>query len=201
MPHASSIRVWAASVDYQPGYLTNVTELIGNLADLKKWMKDVVLIIDVMSLCKSSLYDASHDSFAGLVDYGTAIPKPETTYATEALVFIIVGLTGHWRHPIAYFLQNKCSAVVQTQLIKDCIGLLSEHGIHLYLMALTPISRLLLYLNANLKSMKVSHDFPHPQNSYSRVYVIFDICHMIKLMRNLLGDYHTICHIENGHLK
>ena len=31
--------------------------------------------------------------------------------------------------------------------------------------------------------------------------MIFDICHMIKLKRNLLCDYHTICHIENGHLK
>ena len=66
-------------------------------------MKDVVLIVDAMSLCKSSLHDLSQDSFAGLVDYGKAIPEPETTDATEALVFIIVGLTGHWRHPIAYF--------------------------------------------------------------------------------------------------
>ena len=95
LPHASSIGARAASVDCQPAYLTNVIELTDNLADQKKWMKDVV-----------PLYDASQDSFACLVDYGTAIPKPETTDATEALAFIIVGLTGHWRHPITYFLQN-----------------------------------------------------------------------------------------------
>ena len=91
-------------------------------------MKDVVLIVDVMSLSKSSLYHKSQDSFSGLVDYGTAIPKPETADATETLMFIIVGLAGHWRHPTAYILQNKCSAMMQTQLIKDCIRLLSEQG-------------------------------------------------------------------------
>ena len=104
LQHVSSTRAWAASVDCQSGYLTNVIELIGNLADQKKWIKDEVFIVDAMSLCKSSLYDASQDSFAGLVDYGTAIPESELADGTEALVFIIVGLIGSWRHPIAYFL-------------------------------------------------------------------------------------------------
>ena len=36
LPHASSIRAWAASAHCQPGYLTNFMELIGNLVDLKK---------------------------------------------------------------------------------------------------------------------------------------------------------------------
>ena len=36
LPHALSVRAWAASVDCQPGYLTNVMELIGNLGDQKE---------------------------------------------------------------------------------------------------------------------------------------------------------------------
>ena len=43
--------------------------------------------------------------------------------------------------------------------------------------------------------------FPYPQRSSSRIYVIFDVCHMIKLMRNLLHHYKTICHEENGILR
>ena len=53
---------------------------------------------------------------------------------TETMVFMVCGITGHWKHPIAYFLQNKLSASVKTQLIKDCIGLL--HLENLYVMAL-----------------------------------------------------------------
>ena len=49
------------------------------------------------------------------------MPESETTEATETLVLRVAGLTGHWKHPIAYALQDKCSADVQMQLIKDCI--------------------------------------------------------------------------------
>ena len=38
----------------------------------------------------------------------------------------------------------------------------------------------------------------HQQKESSKVYVIFDGCHMIKLIGNLLSDdYMTICHVEN----
>ena len=59
------------------------------------------------------------------VDYGTGMPKADDDLATEALVFMISGVSGHWKHPIGYFLQNEMPASVQAQLIKDCIGLLS----------------------------------------------------------------------------
>ena len=50
------------------------------------------------------------------VDYGTAIPEASDDYASEALVFLICGVKGHWKHPVGYFLQNKISADVQAQL-------------------------------------------------------------------------------------
>ena len=50
--------------------------------------------------------------------------------ATEALVFMIGGVSEHWKHPIGYFLQNKMSASVQAQLIKDCIDLLSAEKLN-----------------------------------------------------------------------
>ena len=43
--------------------------------------------------------------------------------------------------------------------------------------------------------------FPHPQKMSSRIYIVFDVCHMLKLMRNLLGDYKVICKQEDGELK
>ena len=52
-------------------------------------------------------------------------------------------------------------------------------------------------------TMKVSERktwFPHPQMVTSRVHVIFDVCHMVKLMRNLLADYKSICHEECGNI-
>ena len=86
---------WAASVDCEPGYLTNVIQVIGQLAEKKVWMKDVVLVVDAMSIHKMTFYDKNCKSFVGLVDYGTVVPEADTTEATEALVFMIVGVTGN----------------------------------------------------------------------------------------------------------
>ena len=59
------------------------------------WMQDVVLIVYAMSLHRITIYDQRRKSFVGLVDEGTAIPEAEET---EALVFMIVGLTCNWKH-------------------------------------------------------------------------------------------------------
>ena len=79
-----------------------------------------------------TVWDDASKSYADLDDYGTAMPEPETTEATEALVFMVVGLTGHWRYHIAYVLQDKYSADVQMQLIKDCIALLHDEDMHVH---------------------------------------------------------------------
>ena len=39
--------------------------------------------------------------------------------------------------------------------------------------------------------------FLHPQIPNVKVHVIFDVCHMIKLMQKLLGDQMVICYEEN----
>ena len=57
LPHSSSIKHWAASVDCEHGYLTNVIQAIGKLAEREVWMKDVVLIVDAMSIHKMTMYD------------------------------------------------------------------------------------------------------------------------------------------------
>ena len=61
---------------------------------------------------------------AGLRDYGTSILELETSEATDDFLFIIVGMTGHWKLSTAYVPQDKCSASGQSQLIKDYISVL-----------------------------------------------------------------------------
>ena len=65
LPHSSSIKHWDASVDCEPGYLTNVIQAIGKLAERKVWMKDVVLIVDAMSIHKMTMYDKKTKMICG----------------------------------------------------------------------------------------------------------------------------------------
>ena len=130
LPHPSSIRACAASVDCNPGYLIDVMKCLGSEVEKKPWMSDVALIVDAMALHKGIIWDPKTKKYVGTVDYGTALPEVTESFATEALVFMVSGLSGHFKHPIAYVLQDKCSAAVQAQLIKDCIGLLHEQGLN-----------------------------------------------------------------------
>ena len=94
-------------------------------------MRDV-LVVDAMAIHKGTFWDPKSKSYVGCVDYGLAVPELSDTLATEALVFLAVGIQGHWKHPIAYVFQDHCSAIVQAQLIKDCISLLHTEGLQVY---------------------------------------------------------------------
>ena len=58
------------------------------------------------------------------MDYGTAITEVPNRLAARALVFMIISMPGHCKHPIANELQDKCTASFQSKIIKKCIGIL-----------------------------------------------------------------------------
>ena len=90
----------------------NVIKLVGQIATQNKYMSEAVLVVDAMVIHKGTFWDRKLHRFVGCIDYGIAIPEPSDTPATEALVFLVVGITGHWKYPIAYVLQDHCSACV-----------------------------------------------------------------------------------------
>ena len=132
LPHPSSIRAWGAPINCNPGYFTDVITFIGTTAQKKPWMSEVVLVVDAMSLHKGTMWDPISKQCVGNVDYGTAVPEVSTDLATDALVFMIVGFSGHFKHPIGYVLYNNVTASVQAQLIKECISVLLCIGLHVF---------------------------------------------------------------------
>ena len=68
-----------------------------------------------MAIRKQVLWESANNKYSGFVDYGP-LQAPKTV-ASEALMFLLVGLRSHWKQPIAYFLTDKASAVIQASLI------------------------------------------------------------------------------------
>ena len=64
-------------------------------------------MLDAMVIHKGTWWDHKQKCYVGRVDYGTGIPEADDDLATEALVFMISSVTGHWKHPIVYFLQKQ----------------------------------------------------------------------------------------------
>ena len=58
-------------------------------------MRELVLVIDAMVLHKGTAWDPKRKCYVDTVDYGAASPEATDEPATEALVFMLVGKTGH----------------------------------------------------------------------------------------------------------
>ena len=59
------------------------------------------LTLDAMSIREQSTWDSSLGRFVGYVDYGGSMDNSDKL-ASEALVFMAVGLSGRWKLPIAF---------------------------------------------------------------------------------------------------
>ena len=56
------------------------------------------------------------------------------------------------------------------------------------------------YLGCDMSTDNIQSWFLHPSDEMSKVYIIFDVCHMLKLVRNLIGDLKKLQIREDGEL-
>ena len=187
LPCPSTIRAWAAVIDCEPGFLSNVIEHLQN--GLEENCKDCILIVDEMAIKKEVIWDVKNKKFAGNTDYGPILAEEQDSIATNALVVMAAGLKKRWHHPIAYFLVDRVTAEMQAQIIKEAINLLTEAGLDVHGVTFDGCAKNLAtakVLGCNLR--KLDGSFRHPSRPNKTLYIILDACHMLKLARNCLGD-------------
>jgi hypothetical protein len=196
LPHPSLIRKWASNINCEPGFLGESFHILEEEAKLDVEKRDCCLVLDAMAIRKQVLWEPSNNKYSGFVDYGHSLEAPEVI-ASEALVFLLVGLRSHWKQPIGYFLTDKASAVTQSSLINTALTKASAAGLKVWCVTSDGTS-------TNISTYKIlgctfgdSYDsistkFKHPVTGED-VFVILDACHMLKLARNALAFLGTIC--------
>ncbi|KAL1486334.1 hypothetical protein MTO96_009318 [Rhipicephalus appendiculatus] len=107
---------------------------------------------------------------------------------------MVVGVAALWKMPLGYFLSAGLSAEVLKNLLVEAICCITECGLEVVavvcdcLAANVAMAKLLgchvhKHTFANLKTF-----FPHPSKEDDVIFFLFDACHALKLLRNLLGD-------------
>lgn len=76
-------------------------------------------MLDAMAIGKHVQYDPHMQSMSGFVDICDG--NSETDFATEALMFMMVGLHGDWKAPIAYYLTRSLSPETQRVLLSHAL--------------------------------------------------------------------------------
>jgi len=150
------------------------------------------ITIDAMAIKKHLSYDAHGKKMIGYSDLGMG---PEDDVAKEALVFMVVGMAGRWKAPVAYYLIKDLSAETQAQLLLHVLQALYDIGIKVHCLTMDghgTNTGMCKYLGASLDVAGDLRPFFILPGTDHRVFILMDPCHAIKLVRNLLEAYQVI---------
>jgi hypothetical protein len=192
LPAPCTLRRWLSGINYQPGFSEQVfTSLADKVKGPNGWQyKSCSVMIDGMSIRKHVDWDSKQQKMMGFTDLGAGpIDNDSQQEASEALVIMAVGITGHWKVPLGYFLITGISATVQAELIKTAFIKLSEVGIRGFALVMdghATNQSMVSELGGSLATTNIKTTFVHPSLTDQLVYIFFDACHMIKLLRNAL---------------
>ncbi len=198
---------WLSHIDTRPGFIQQVFNMLrdnANGPDGDKY-KNCSVMIDGMSIRDQVVFDGK-EHYWGFVDYGAGpvIPADNTKRAKEVVMFLAVGITGHWKAVIAYFLINGISGTAQGELLSHAIQKLFEAGITCRSIVFDGHAT----NKATMKHFGCSYDpdnlitkFSHPNDDKSNIYFFFDAAHCIKLVRNTLHDYKVFNWPNEGFIK
>ncbi|KAF2888012.1 hypothetical protein ILUMI_18161, partial [Ignelater luminosus] len=201
LPHSSTIKNWYSNINCKPGFQKQALDAIANENKKKKVLLNIV--IDEMAIRSQIIYGSNR--FYGGVDLGSHMSfesdNDNLPKATHALVFMAVAINGSFKVPIAYFLIKSLTGEERANLLSKCLELINDTGAKAVSIvfdgAPTNLS-MCSHLGANFTYPSV--DFkPWIIDPFTKekIFIFWDACHMLKLVRNTLGD-HKILKDKHG---
>jgi len=193
LPHPGVIRRWYQSIDGQPGFTSEAFSAlearVRKVTDEGQGKVICSLMLDEMAIRKHVQWDGS--KFSGYVDIGNKLEDDSNPIATEALVFMVVAVNSNWKLPVGYFLVAGLSGTDRANLVRQCLMKLYDVGIHVTSLTCDGPSchfSMMKELGASLDPFQLKPYFMHPSDETNSVMILFDVCHMLKLVRNVLGN-------------
>lgn len=128
----------------------------------------------------------------GFVDIGTRTANDNLPLASEVLVFMLVAINQNFKLPIAYYFIDKLNGLEKAELLKTILYTLYEKNINVVSITFDGASSnisMCQELGAHLRTEidQIQSYFFHPADESKRIYIFYDACHAIKLVRNTLG--------------
>ncbi|XP_031333106.1 uncharacterized protein LOC116163356 [Photinus pyralis] len=188
LPSLATIKRWIGASVFKPGFTKQFFHQLQLKAQtFDSIEKKCVLCLDEMSIMSIIEYSKSLDCIEGYEDLGLPFGR-RNKRAKKAMVFMLRGLHSKWKLPIAYFLSHTGpNSKELTTLIQDAIIKIKSCGLQLKAIicdqATTNVS--------TFKQLLVSKEKPYFFFEGQQIYVVYDVPHLIKSLRNNLlnGDY------------
>ena len=154
-----------------------------------------MLVLDGMATRKFAGYDPQLKAYMGMctIQDEDELEDVHEQLVTECLVFMLVGVDPRWkkRLPVGYWFTRHNTAHNVGNLVKETLQFSHQHRIDvvgLVFDGLVANIAMVNKLGANIKLDDLKNSFPHPITG-DPVFVMLDAPHMMKLSRNLIGEY------------
>lgn len=185
--------MWYTSIDGSPGICEDALSILRDKAQLHQtehhYPLPVTIISDDIAIRKYVNYDSEKGHFVGFAtvtnssEHNSDADTTQLKVAKDSLVFLVVGRD--FKIPIAYHLLNGLNGIDRAALTLEAIRKVEETGV--YVMSLTADGlfanvTVAEVLGANFEDNKPF--FRSPTYPERRIFIIFDPCHMLKLVRN-----------------
>ncbi|XP_008691521.2 DNA transposase THAP9 isoform X2 [Ursus americanus] len=197
LPHSSILRTWLSKCKPSPGFNSNIFSFLQRRVENGDQLYQYCsLIIKGISLKQQLQWDPSNHHLQGFMDFGLGIlDADETPLASETVLLMAVGISGHWRTPLGYFFVNRASGYLQAQLLRLTIGKLSDIGITVLAVtsdATAHSVQMAKALGIHIDGDNMKCTFQHPSSSSQQIAYFFDSCHLLRLVRNAFQNFQSI---------
>jgi len=191
LPHPRTLSKWYSHLNAEPGFTSESL----NILELKvKYSPHAVfgsLVMDEIAIRQHLEYDSSTGKYYGRVDMGSGIDNDSLEVAKECLVFLVVSVNENWKLPIGYFLVCSLNSSQKLALVRYALHVLEKTGIKIISLTFDGCSNnittaQILGCNYNIDSLITS--FASGCENNTRIVILFDPAHMVKLVRNAFDE-------------
>lgn len=197
LPHPATIRKWFSNSNdnctggFNDSALATLSEIVKELRADGKTMY-VALSFDEMAIRQHVQYLHAKKKFGGFINFGTQEnsldPLP---VAKDTIVIMLNAINMQLTLPIAYFFITTLIAEEKAILVATALKTLTNIGIRVVSLTSDGLaSNPATYeiLGASINEMDAVTPYFRNPDTDEKVYVIYDIPHMLKNVRNCLGD-------------
>lgn len=204
LPHLATIRAWYqnSNIDSSSGITKHSLNVLKQRSDqLKEKGKQLVccLLFDEMHIKKHVQWNDHTGEFIGAAD--DIFEEDTVPIASQTLMFMVSGLNICFQLPVAYYMIHSITAQQKMDILIEIITEISKRGVEISSVCCDGLylnSTMFEMLGANFNDLRPS--FKNPFNG-DDIHVIFDPCHMEKLVRNALGDRMIMFDKNNDKIK
>lgn len=208
LPHPKTIANWFAASDCngEPGILTEAFKTIQNLANITaKTNKPLLgsLAFDEVAIRRHVQFDHQKKKWYGYIDQGKADDDGNLPIANNSLFFMLSILNLNVSIPIAYYNIKALDGYEKKNLLMNILDALYTAGVIVTNITFDGLSSNKLLCELLGVSFDLNNPKPyfiHPLSN-RKIYIILDPCHMLKLLRNSLGDLNTITDPVRGKIE